>query len=303
MAPFLWVKKNKLSAVLLAIILLFLLKSVLGSLFEVTSPASLTLPSTDSVYPEMGISNSSGPIANKFMPPRSGGAAPAPEVQNRLVVQQSDLSLLVSDVRNSVNKILDYTRSIGGYMVNSNLVNPGEVPSATVTVRIPSEQLSATLDYFRKLSLKVVSENLSGEDVTDQYVDIDARLTSLNKTKTRFEEIMAKATEVADIMNVQNEINNLQSQIDSLKGQQLYMQKTAQMAKLTIYLSTDEISLPYSPGESWRPDVIFKLAVRSLVGNLRNLGTLFIWILVYGIIWIPALLLLFYLRKRYVKNP
>ena len=144
----------------------------------------------------------------------------------------------------------------------------------------------------------MVSENLTGEDVTDQFVDIDARLATLYRTKAKFEEILDKAVKVEDLLNVQRELINLQTQIDSLKGQQLYLEKSAAMAKITIYLSTDELALPYAPSEAWRPTVILKLAVRSLVGNLRNFGSALIWIGVYSVVWVPILIVLFIIRKR-----
>ena len=183
-------------------------------------------------------------------------------------------------------------------MVNSNLNNPQDAATATVTVRVPSAKLQAALQTFRGLGVKVVSENLSGQDVTDEFVDNEARLAILEKTKAKFEEILDNAINVQDILTVQREIINLQSQIDAVKGQQNYLEKSAQMAKLTIYLSTDELALPYAPSETWRPAVIFKQAVRSLLGSARKLGTLVIWLAVYSIIWLPILLLIYFLKKR-----
>jgi len=93
-------------------------------------------------------------------------------------------------------------------------------------------------------------------------------------------------------------LDNLQSQIDSLKGQEQYLEKNAQNAKITVYLASDELALPYTPAKPWRPEAIFKQAVRSLVGTLRGLGTLFIWLVVYSIIWVPALFAYRYFQKR-----
>ena len=161
--------------------------------------------------------------------------------------------------------------------------------SGWITVRIPQEKLEEALNYFRELAVKVVSETVSGRDVTDEYVDIEARLATLLKTKAKFEEILAKAQKVQDILEVQRELINLQEQIDNLKGQQNYLEKSAQVSRVTIYLATDELALPYVPTEAWRPQAIFKQAVRSLIGALRKLGTLIIWFGVYSVIWLPIL--------------
>ena len=152
------------------------------------------------------------------------------------------------------------------------------------------------------MEVKVGSKNLNGTDVTDQYVDNEARLATLEKTKTKFEEILASAIRVQDILEVQRELINLQSQIDAVIGQQKYYEQSAAMARLTVYLSTDEFALPYSPSESWRPEVIFKQAIRSLITHVRKLGTALIWLAVYSPVWLIGLLLIRFLRKKNIPT-
>ena len=293
---FSWLKANKLTFVLLLIVGYFLYQKYafpLGYQRSVSSPLS--------VKPQLLGRPSVGGGAedlNLYPPDVYREAAPAPDVKNRLVISESYLSLLVNNVTEAQKQIIQTAESLGGYMVESNLNNPQDAPTATVTVRVPSVKLQQALETLRGLAVKVVSENLSGQDVTDEFVDNEARLETLEKTKAKFEEILDNAISVQDILTVQREIISLQSQIDAVKGQQNYLEKSAQMAKLTIYLSTDELALPYAPSETWRPAVIFKQAVRSLVGNLRKLGTLIIWLAVFSIIWLPILLVYLYLKGR-----
>jgi len=70
------------------------------------------------------------------------------------------------------------------------------------------------------------------------------------------------------------------------------------LAKITLNLSTDEFSLPYAPAEPFKPANIFKQAVRSLVGTLRGIIKLLIWVGVFGVIWIPILLVMFFIKRR-----
>jgi len=151
---------------------------------------------------------------------------------------------------------------------------------------------------FKDYSVKVVSESISGRDVTDQYVDLDARLQVLLKTKSKFEQILDQAVEVKDLLNVQRELTSLQSQIDSVKGQQKYLEQSAKLSKITAYLSTDELSLPYAPTKAWRPQVVFKTAVRSLISNFRSLGNLIIWSAVYLPLLIPLIFLIRFIKKK-----
>jgi hypothetical protein len=280
-----WVKQNKVISLVIIIFLVFIAKDyLLGvSLFQFQAPQP------DLLYKEVGESTES------LLPAAGGGmtslgylreAAPV-ESEERMVVEESSMSLVVKSVRETSDKIIDQAKSAGGYMVSSSLTNPEEAPFATVVIRVPADDFRSVLDDLRSLAVKVTSENIRGTDVTDEYVDLEARLETLEKTKAKFEEIMDKATEVQDILNVQQQLTYIQKQIDALKGQQKYLEQTAKLAKVTIYLSSDEYALPYAPSEAFRPAVIFKLAVRSLVRTLRSLAQALIWIGVYAIIWLP----------------
>lgn len=291
-----WIKANKLSAILILILAYFLLKNVLPSsrrysLVSEKMSGAINNPSAGGTG-----------ISQPYLPYQE--AAPAPEVQDRMVIQQSTMSLLVKNVSETQQAINEKIQKVDGYMVNSYITYPqqAETASGNITVRVPQENLKEVLDYFRVLAIKVVSENLSGQDVTDQYVDIDARLATLYKTKIKFEEILGQAVKVEEILQVQRELVNLQEQIDSLKGQQKYLEKNAEMSKITVYLATDELELPYAPSEAWRPAVIFKQAVRTLVKTLRKIGTALIWLGVYAVIWIPALAIYLFLIRRKKKK-
>lgn len=293
-----WVKQNKLAILLLVVILILLFRNNGVTPLQFTSQLRTADIGSSKLMgiPESGVYNSS----ESYLPPSP--VAPS-DSTNRLVIQNSDLSLLVKNVKESAQKITDYAKETGGFMISTSLNNPNEQGTANVVIRVPSRKFKEVLQYLEGLSVKVVYENLYGEDVTDQYTDINARLQTLNTTKAKFEEILVKATEIQDILNVQREIINLQSQIDSLKGQQLYLEKSSELAKITIYLATDELELPYAPKETWRPEVIFKTAVRSLVQNLRDFASLVIWVAVYGLIWIPLLIIGIIVKSKFFKKP
>lgn len=286
-----WIKRNKLATVLLLIVVYFLTKQY----FRIR-------PFSRSSSVNYGIGGARESASLKM---DSVSLLPQPQsdytpttTTDRMVVQESNLSLVVKDVRQSSDKAIDYAKSNGGYMVSSSLSQPQEAPYACVVLRIPADKLKSAVDFFRSLSIKVSSENLLGTDVTDQYTDLNARLQTLNQTKAKFEEILNRATQVQDILTVQRELINLQNQIDDIKGQQQYLEKTAQLAKVSLYLSTDEFSLPYTPTNKFRPSVIFKQAVRAMVVFLILLIKIIIWVGVFGVIWIPVLLIVRYFKKK-----
>jgi hypothetical protein len=282
-----WIKKNKLTTFLILIIFSLLLKNkILNSPFILKQ---------QDYYPKKEKFAIGEPTNESFSFP------PPIETKNRLIIKESYLSLVVKNVSSTQKKILEKTEKMGGFMVQSYFDNPQEAASATITVRIPAKKLDQALAEFKRLAVKVVSENLSGTDVTEEYSDIEARLKTLYKTKTKFEEIMEKASRIQDILEVQRELINLQGQIDALVGQKQYLEKSAALVKITIYLSTDELTLPYALTDNWTPKLVFKQAVRYLILTLRKIATVLIWAFVYS----PILILFFfgiYFWKKIKRN-
>lgn len=224
--------------------------------------------------------------------------APTITSPNRMVQTNSSLSLVVENVEAAQTAILETTRASGGYMIQSSLQNPQDNATSTITVRVPTKQMNKVLAQFKNLAKKVSSENLQGIDITDQYVDNQARLKTLQLTKAKFEEMLVKSTQISDILNVQRELMNLQAQIDSIEGQQKYSLQSAELTLITLYLSTDEFALPYQPSTSWRPEVVFKEAVRSLIGFMRQIANSAIWLLVYGVFLLPLVVGMLFLYKK-----
>src|SRR3990167_4003677 len=302
---FFWIKMHKLSTLLILILLIVIFNNYLkGSarqrydVYESPSSGAVGIQPFGAVgMAAPDFAPSSEVFVNKTTTQESSS-----RTSDRMVIQNSTISLLVNNVEQVKDMILAKTRELGGFMVSTNVNNPHDAATATITVRVPSTKLESAVKEFRGLAIRVTSEYLSGEDVTDEYTDIQAQMATLLTTKEKFEEILDRATAIQDILNVQRELINLQSQIDSLKGQQLYIERNAEMARITIYLSTDELALPYAPDEMWRPQLIFKQAVRSMIGTVRQVGTLVIWLGVYSVIWIPLLLIIYFVRRRMRKT-
>ena len=291
-----FIKKNLIS-IILAIILVFVLtkrNAILNSSFS-------SLPTTGGGYATLEEDMVAAPSLKMATNYYGRQVAPS-ESTDRLVITDTSLSLQVKDVGSAIKKIQEETKNLGGFLVNSHLSKPEMAASGSITVRIPTDKLNQALDIFRSLSVKVVSESVVGTDVTDQYEDLDARLAVLNKTKAKFESIMDQASRVTDLLEVQRELVSLQSQIDSVVGQQQYYKKSADLSKVTVYLSTDDLSLPYAPTGQWRPLVVFKTAVRSLLQHLRQFGSAIIWLVVYSPLVLLAFVVYKLIKKRFFRT-
>ena len=287
-----WLKKHWQTLVI-TLLFFLLLRQESPGLFDVKLLSSSSSPAfygLDRQVNEMATFSSSLP------------SAPPSEDPDRLVITDTSLSLLVNDVAESINDIQSVATSLGGFLVNSHLSKPESAASGSIIVRIPSDKIEEALPAFKDFAVKVVSESVTGRDVTDSYTDLSARLEVLTKTKTKFEQILDQATRVTDLLEVQRELTNLQTQIDNLKGQQKYLEQSAKLSKVIVYLSTDELSLPYAPTNAWRPQVIFKTAVRSAITTTRSLGTATIWFLVYSPTILVTILIVRFVRKKKTKT-
>lgn len=289
-----WIKNNKIPSLIIAVLavgfilaskssgprmnLLNLSKSYDGGGYApaVGAPMPLTF-------------GSAGESATREMAAPVSDFAATP---GRMVTSESYFSLQVDNVNVKMQAVKDKARELGGYMVSSYINRPTESPVGNLTVRVPVNQADGFVTYLRDSAVKVVSENLLGRDITQQYQDNEARLVTLQKTRTTFEAMMEKTENIDQLLRIQRELMNLQSQIDSVILSQKQLEESSGTVAITIYMSTDEFGLPYAPDTNWRPEVVFKLAVRSLVITLRGLADKVIWLAVYGVIWIPVLLLL-----------
>lgn len=302
-----WIKNNRLAAFLILLLTVIALPTIGNAFLRSTSKFSSTYirqgtATTDSfAIGESKMAMDMAAPALGIMPP-SYPEAPPVNSPSRMVVQNSYLSLLVTNIVDTKNTILQYVTQQGGYMVSASVSNPQEAGTATVSIRIPSANLDGALAFFREQAIKVVSEELQGQDVTDEFVDIDTRILQLEQSKEKMNQLLDRATEVSDIMNINNQIINIQSQIDSLKGRQLALTQNADLTKVTLYLSTDELSLPYAPTDPFRPDVIFKLAVRSLLTHVQKLASSLIWLAVYGVVVIPLIITTYLIFRKLSKK-
>ncbi len=293
-----WIKQNKLVIFILLVLAWLVWQSNYFKQFH-----SFNSPVMEAANLKVGESANPIQVEETFNEMAPSQDVDATDNQlNRLVVQNSSLSMVVEDVPATAQEIISIAKKAGGYMVNKNLHQVESKPTATVTVRVPANQLDQVLATFKDQASKVVWENLDGQDVTDSYTDIKEHLRLLNTTKQRYEKLRDQTSKISDLLRITQELTNLQHQIDSYEGQQRALETQASQVKITVYLATDEIALPYHPDKQFRPKVVFKLAVRSLLSTMYGLMSKLIWLVVYAVIWVPILIIVLFGWKKIRKN-
>ncbi len=201
---------------------------------------------------------------------------------DRLVIRNANISLVVHDPAASVDKIGALAESLGGFVVTSNIIQTTYPDSgvtanqASITIRVPVEKLDDALKQIKAEAVEVRSQNVTGEDVTQQYTDLQSRLRNLEAAEAQLREIMASATKTEDVMMVYNQLVQVRGEIESVKGQIQYFDQSAKLSAISVELIPDVAARPLQIG-NWQPQGTAKSALEALIRALQFLGNAVIW--------------------------
>lgn len=234
------------------------------------------------------------------------------QAQDRIVLKNANLSISVEDPAASMDEISQMAESMGGFVVSSNLYQTQlesgvEVPSANITVRVPSDHLLEALESIEELSTRVISKNQSGQDVTREYTDLKSRLRNLENAEDQLREIMASATKTEDVLNVYNRLTQITQEIEVVKGQIQYYDQSSTFSAISVSIAPDAAFQSVTIG-GWQPVGVAKDAVQALINTLQVLVNAAIWIIIYVLpsllaIGVPLWLIVRATKKFRKRNP
>ena len=222
-------------------------------------------------------------------------------VSDRMIIKTASLSVVVEDVQKSVEDIVSYIEKKDGFLVTSNLDKSGLSLNGYISVRVPSALLEETMAYIKEMG-DVKSEQVDGRDITEEYVDLEAKLGNLKATENQFLEIMKGAVKIEDVLAVQRELSYVRENIDSIEGRMKYLNESVDLSSISVYLATDPSNLPVVDKEDqWKPFAVFKDALRSLLDTGKGIVNGLIWLGVYLPIFIVVLLVAWAVRS-YIRR-
>ena len=207
----------------------------------------------------------------------------------RIVIKNADLSIVVIDPIAALDSISGMAEQKGGFVVNSYVYKVTsstgvELPAGNITIRVPAEQLDETLTEIKALvedaDIDVLSESVSGQDVTAEVTDLESRLRNLQQAEEQLLEIMDDATDTEDVMSVFQQLTSIREDIEVLQGQLKYYQESARLSAIYVNVQAKEAVAPISIG-GWRPSLIFQRALQALIDGLKFLANALIWIVIF----------------------
>jgi len=203
-------------------------------------------------------------------PPLSSGATPEDRARvGQQIIRNGSLTIRVDDASKRLEDAKRIADQMGGFVASANLIDQASIKTAYLTLRVPTEAYRATVDSIKNLASTVFNESETGQDVTDQYVDLEARLKAANAEEAQYLEILKSARSIEDTLNVTARLADVRSRIEALDGQMRHLNDQTSYATLQITM-TEEARVE-APTRVWKPSETLRLAIRALVVSLQAL--------------------------------
>jgi hypothetical protein len=194
--------------------------------------ATMTPAGTQAPYPTApatpseagGETSSTSPLA--YSPSGSG-----------MVIKDAAISLLVENATQALNQLNGLVGQEGGYIINSQTWYQDGYLYASLRMGIPSARFEEALNQVRRIGLQILGENAQGQDVSNQYVDLQSRLTNLEATAARVRDFLKNAKTIEDSLRISQQLSELEGQIEQVKGQMRYFEGRSAFSTLTVNLT------------------------------------------------------------------
>lgn len=229
----------------------------------------------------------------------SASRAEAAPGETRSITRSADLSLHVSDVATTADRVTSIAEATGGTVESrSDNAAVGTAPAgSSLTVRVPSDRLDATLDELSALG-DVATRTVTATDVTTEHVDLTARVAALQQSIDRLTKLMAEADTTSELLEAESALAARQQELDGLSAQLKWLD--SQVDQATIWVSlTSPSALPGGPTSFWDGVLAgFRSIGAAASGGLVLLGILLPWMAIGGTIAAAVLLIVRAVRRR-----
>ena len=280
---------------LVALILLATYASVLG-----TRSKSSGIPSPDLYRAYNEESASIGSVASYSIADTDGidvaVTPPATSIEQK-VIKTASLDIEAKSATDTTTSIEEIAAARQGFVQNSSVSEGVDGRHyANITVRVPSSEFGAAMTAIKALATRINIESVTGQDVTEQYTDIAARLTAAKAQEEQYLLILTQAETVGEVLAVQEHLASVRADIESFQGQINYLENRTSLATISVAISEEpSASIPANDKFDLGRDANAALAFVIALG--QQALTVLIWVLIVGVaIGIPLGIIFFFVR-------
>lgn len=221
-------------------------------------------------------------ISETAVPPLEGYLADDEFVDTeQRIIKNGNISAKVDSAEESAGQITAIAQKYQGFVQSSNIYESETgAKSGSVVIRVPVDQFENAFAEIKGLANQVVSESVSGQDVTEQFIDLQSRLKNKIAEETQYLEILEQATDVEDILMVTERLSAVRAEIERLQGRLDYLENLTDMSTISTYLTEeDRIEIPV---KKWRPIETIRNSFRTMIAGLQGVADLAIWIVMFA---------------------
>lgn len=224
---------------------------------------------------------------------------------DRKIIRNADLTLESDAPDDAQRQITSIAERAGGFVVESQATS-SDVRSTrrdivNISIRVPSQKFADALEEIRRTGTRIVVESVKGEDVTEEFIDVEARLRAKKALEMQFMEIMKRANGVNDALNVQSEIADVRGEIERIEGRKRFLENQSSLSTIKIRLQTSSTTTLAASSTGFVPRLAqaFNTGYDFALNFILGLMTIVIAVLPFAaLIGLPVVLGMRYLWKR-----
>ena len=180
-------------------------------------------------------------------------APPIPGVTNALgqrqIISQGSMSVQVADVSTAAARVRAIAEGVGGFVEQLSSNGVGEFQQSTLTVRVPQAEFFSVFEQIKALG-EVQNENAGSVDVTEQFIDLEARLKSAQREELSLLSLLDRANVISEILTIERELTRVRGELERLQGQLNFLERRVDLATITVFLTPPQKDNGQAPSGS-----------------------------------------------------
>ncbi len=216
------------------------------------------------------------------------------------IIRRGQVGFSAEDIDKTKDEVQTVIDKYNAEISNSSDQGTGKSREVSIVIKVEEESFDEMLKDLEGVKAEKIFSSVSSEDVTEQVMDLEARLHTYQNTEKQLLEIQKQATNVKDTMEVYKELNEIRYKIEATESQLKYYANQTNYSTIVVSISQSSVGT-FEPEEKWKPLGVLKDAIRALGEFGKVLVNLAIWLVVFGIPIGFVVLLVVYLAKKAKK--